>query len=38
MAPIAEAQRAVRYRGQVVFDRTRVNRDKKLAQPFLAMS
>jgi hypothetical protein len=34
MAPIAEAQRAVHYCGQVVFDWTRLNRHKKLAAAF----
>ena len=31
MAPIAEAQGAVHYCGQVVFDRARLDRHKKLA-------
>jgi len=31
MAPVAEAQYAVHYCGQVVFDRTCLNRLKKLA-------
>jgi hypothetical protein len=35
MAPVAEAQCAVHYCGQVVFDRTRLNRHKKLAAAVL---
>jgi len=35
MAPVAESQRAVHYCGQVVFDRTRLNRHKKLAAAVL---
>jgi hypothetical protein len=36
MAAIAESQRAISYRGQVVFDRTRLNRYKKLAAAVLS--
>ena len=35
MAPIAESQRAVHYCGQVVLDRARLDRHKKLAAAVL---